>query len=183
MPTVQKNAVITPEEYLEWEKYSEVKHEYVNGRIYAMVGVSRAHNLITLNLAAVLKIHLRGTPCRVFAADMKVRKDDVFYYPDLVVTCRETRRHDYYVEEPVLVVEVLSPSTEARDRLDKRLVYQSISTLQEYALVSQDKMEVQIYRRANENWDLITYGPGEDVQLSSLGLTCPIAAIYEAVWE
>lgn len=62
MPTVQKNAVITPEEYLEWEKYSEVKHEYANGRIYAMMGVSRAHNLIILNLAAVLKTHLRGTP-------------------------------------------------------------------------------------------------------------------------
>ncbi|MGH8582024.1 MAG: Uma2 family endonuclease [Gammaproteobacteria bacterium] len=183
MSILKRNVVTPPEEYLEGEKYSEVKHEYVNGHIYAMVGVSRAHNQITLNLAAALKTHLRGTPCRVFISDIKVRKDNIFYYPDVVVTCDETRRHEYYVEEPVLVVEVLSPSTEARDGLDKRLVYQSIPTLQEYVLLAQDKREAQLYRRAPEGWDLETYGPNEDVRLTAIDFTCPIETIYEAAWD
>ncbi|MBN2701878.1 MAG: Uma2 family endonuclease [Methylothermaceae bacterium] len=183
MPTLQKNVTITPEEYLEGEKYSEVKHEYVNGRIYAMMCVSRPHSLITGNLHAALHGHLRGTPCRVFMADMKVRKDNVFYYPDLTVTCHETRRHEYYVEEPVLAVEVLSPSTEGRDRLDKRLLYQSIPTLEEYVLIAQDKVALEIYRRAEAGGDRITYGPTETVHLASVGWECAIQTIYEGVWD
>ncbi len=183
MSILRKNVVTTPEEYLEGENYSEVKHEYVNGHIYAMVGVSRAHGTITGNLHALLHGHLRGTPCRVYASDIKVRKGDTFYYPDLVVACVETKRHDYYVEEPVLVVEVLSPSTQARDRLDKRLVYQSILTLQEYVLVAQDTIEAQIYRRAGEAWDLETYGPNEDLHLTAIDFACSMEALYQAAWD
>lgn len=183
MSILRKNVVTTPEEYLEGEEYSEVKHEYVHGHIYAMVGVSRAHNLLSGNLYAQLHTHLRGTPCRVFIAEMKVRKDNIFYYPDLVVSCHETERHEYYVEEPVLVAEVLSPSTEARDRLDKRLVYQSIPSVQEYVLIAQDKLEVQIYRRTVEGWDLEMYVPGDSVRFAAVEFVCPIEAIYEKVWD
>lgn len=183
MSILKRNVVTTPEEYLEGEKHSAVKHEYENGRIHAMVGVSRAHNLITLNLAAALRNRLRGSPCRVFASDIKVRKHDVFYYPDVLVVCAETRRDEHYVEEPVIVVEVLSPSSEQRDRLDKRLVYRSIATLKEYVLVAQDKMGVQTYRRNGEHWDLETYGPGDTVRFDPVDLSLAIEPVYESVWD
>jgi Uma2 family endonuclease len=181
MSILTRNVLLSQEEYLEGEKYATIKHEYVAGHAYAMVGVSQAHALITINLAAALHSHLRGKPCRVFSSDMKVRVGDAFYYPDIVVSCDSTDRQDYYLERPALVIEVLSSSTEQRDRGDKRLAYQSLPSLQEYVLVAQDKPHVEILRRRGSEWDLETYAAGETVAFTTIGLDLPIAQIFEDV--
>lgn len=181
MSVVEKVRDLTPEEYLDGELRAEVKHEYVAGQVYAMVGASRAHNTIALNLAAALRAHLRGRSCQTFVADMKVRAGDAFFYPDVVVTGDPGDRHDYYVERPLLVVEVLSPSTEARDELDKRVAYQNLSSLEDYILVAQHKVEVRIYRRLGDGWELETCTSADTARLASVGLELPVAAIYEGV--
>src|SRR5689334_18718592 len=123
MSVLHKNVVISIDEYLEGEEHSQTKHEYVRGRVYAMVGTSRAHNTLALRLASRLLNRLDGTGCQVFISDMKVRIGDIFYYPDVVVTCSKTDSNPHFSTEPVLIVEVLSPTTQASDRLDKRLAY------------------------------------------------------------
>ncbi len=182
MSTIQSNVTVSVAEYLEGEKHSEVKREYVAGRLYAMVGASSTHNLIAGNLHAVLHQHLRGKPCQVFISGMKLRIDDSFYYPDIMVACDPNDRDDFYRERPVLVVEVLSPATTQRDHLDKRVAYQSIPDLKEYVLVSQDLMTVKIYRRTDTGWELETRSEHQRVRLVSVDLEIPIEAIYEDVW-
>ncbi|MGH8470099.1 MAG: Uma2 family endonuclease [Gammaproteobacteria bacterium] len=181
MPTVQKLAPISPEDYLEGEQHSEIKHEYISGQVYAMVGASRNHNQIAGNLHTALNIHLRNQPCQVFISDVKVRVGEAFYYPDLVVTCDPRESRDYYCEYPLLVIEVLSPSTEVRDNLEKRVAYQTLPRLQEYVLVAQDSRDIRVYRRTSEGWELETCTEGDTVHLHSVGLSLPVEAIYEKV--
>lgn len=172
---------MSPEEYLEGEKYSDVKHEYVGGQVYAMVGASRPHNAITVNLSSALHAHLRGAPCQVYVADMKVRVADIFYYPDVVVDCAGLNQPLYYSDQPVLIVEVLSPSTEARDNLEKRIAYQSLPSLKEYVLIAQNKIEVQIYRRVDPDWEVEVCSEGDRVALTSVDLKIPIETIFEGL--
>jgi Uma2 family endonuclease len=179
MAVIEKIKRISVEEYLEGEKTSDVRHEYVDGAVYAMVGASALHNLIAGSLFTAFRDHLRKSPCRVFMSDMKVRVDDVFYYPDLLVTCGAIDPGAYYQTAPVLIVEVLSESTEARDRLEKRLAYQRIESLEEYALVAQDKMMIEIFRRNPDGWELETYSYGDRVRFVSIGLEIPIERLYE----
>lgn len=183
MSTVQKLKAVSVEDYLEGEKHARVRHEYVRGVIHAMAGASVLHNLIALALSSNLRAHLRGSPCRVFQSDMKVRVGDDFYYPDVLVTCDKVDAHAYYQDAPALIVEVLSESTETRDRLEKRLAYQSISRLQEYVLVSQHKINVEIVRRAGEEWEIQTYDCGDTVNFESIELELAIDAIYEDAME
>jgi Uma2 family endonuclease len=183
MPIVQKHVTITPEEYLRGELHGDIRHEYVHGRVYAMVGASEPHNLITGNFHSVLHNHLRGTACRVFMADMKVRVDDVFYYPDVMVSCNRTDTALYYKTQPVLIIEVTSPSTEPRDLGEKRTAYQSLPSLQEYVLTNQDRQEVKLFRRAGDGWDLETYLEGEQVRLASVEMEIPMAESYAEVWR
>lgn len=178
MSVVQKNVLVSVDEYLEAEKQSQTKHEYVRGHVYAMVGVSRAHNKLALTLASELRAHLRKSGCDVFMSDMKVRIGDVFYYPDVVVTCSKADANPYFSNEPVLVVEVLSPTTEAADRVDKRLMYQSLESLKEYVLVSQNQRKVEVYRRSGATWDLETYSGPDVVRLSSVDFSISIADFY-----
>lgn len=136
-----------PADYLEYEKSQSIRHELVDGYLYAMTGASDRHEEIALNLAAALRMHLRNTPCRVYKGDLKIRVADDFYYPDVFVRCDEKRGDPYFKTDPVLVAEVLSPSTQRYDRGDKRLAYLGLLTLQEYVLISQDDMSVEVYRR------------------------------------
>lgn len=174
----------TPEQYLEMELTSPVKHEYVAGQIFAMTGASDAHNIIALNLATILRQHLRGSPCRVFMADVKVRIEaaETFYYPDLMVSC-ERATDSYYRENPTLIVEVLSPSTARFDTQDKRRDYQKLESLKEYALISQECMDVRVYRRSESGWNLSIYTDGALIDFTSVALQIPIERIYEEVWE
>ena len=140
-------------DYLAFEECSEVKHEYINGEIYAMAGASARHNRITLNLASRLIGHLRGSPCEVFVADVKLHLKElgveIFYYPDLMVCCDPNDRDPYYRTRPCLIVEVLSPSTERIDRREKLFAYQTIPSLREYLLIDPDKRCIEIYRFGN----------------------------------
>jgi Uma2 family endonuclease len=173
------------EDYLAGEESSELRHEYLGGMVYAMAGASDAHNTIALNLAAELRNLLRGGPCRAFIGDMKahivIGGRDVFYYPDVMVTCDPRDTKPYIKEFPKLIVEVLSQTTESTDRREKFWNYTQIESLEEYILVAQDKREVTIFRRA-KNWDAEILGEADQqLTISSLNLQLPLNAIYEGV--
>ena len=174
---------LSREEYLEMESASPVKHEYIGGCVYAMTGTSDAHNFISLNIASILRNHLKGSPCRVFMADVKVNLEqaDAFYYPDVMVSC-EKSPNPYYREQPSLIVEVLSTSTAKFDAGDKRRDYQSLPSLQEYVLVSQECMDVRVWRRGESGWTVTIYTDGGVVPFNSVDLEIPIEQIYEEVW-
>lgn len=176
----------SPQEYLEGEKNSLIKHEYIRGEVYAMAGASKAHVVITLNIATLLRNHLRGSGCTAYVADMKTRMEtaNVFYYPDVVVSCdqQDKNTEEDFIRYPCLIVEVLSASTEAFDRGDKFFDYRTIETLEEYVLVSQERMRVEVFRRNSEgNWVLYTYHAGDEVVLSSVGFRGGVMAFYEEV--
>jgi Uma2 family endonuclease len=176
---------ISVDDYLAGEETSEIKHEYVGGVVYAMAGASKEHNLIALNIYAALRHGLRGGPCRAFVSDIKVRlealHDEVFYYPDVMVACDPRDTHRLFACYPRILVEVSSPSTERLDRREKRWAYQNIETLEEYLIVSQERLEATVFRRA-ENWvpEVFT-GQDETVSLKSIGLALPLSTIYEGV--
>lgn len=180
---LEKINYVSVEEYLESEKNADNRHEYFDGAVYAMVGASTIHNLIALSLSSRFHTHLRDTACHVFQSDMKVRVEHGFYYPDILVVCNKLDPKAYYQTDPALIVEILSESTEAKDRLEKRVAYQNLGSLEEYMLVSQNKMKVEIFRRDNDGWQKETYTNSDVVNLSSLGLTISITEIYADVQE
>ena len=175
-------ARLSHQEYLEMEAASPVKHEYVAGYIYAMTGTSDAHNVITGNVYIALRNHLKGSPCRVFIADVKAKLDqsDAYYYPDVMVSC-EKPPNPYFREQPSLIVEVLSSSTAKFDAWDKRRDYQSLPSLQEYVLVSQECMDVRVWRRGESGWGVTIYTDGAVIPFKSVELEIPIEQIYEEV--
>jgi Uma2 family endonuclease len=176
---------LTVEEYLELEKSSPVKHEYEAGYLHAMSGASSAHNIICLNIASILRSHLRGTPCRTYIADVKTRIEAAsrFYYPDVMVSC-EGQGDRYYRDAPVLIVEVLSESTMNRDKGEKWRNYQTLSSLREYVLVSQDSMDVRVFRRDEAGeWRQSIYTDGAVIPLLSVELEIPIEQVYEEAWD
>ncbi|MCX8049636.1 MAG: Uma2 family endonuclease [Methylohalobius sp.] len=175
---------LTPEEYLELERASPVKHEYRAGHFLAMTGTSDVHNLIVGNLYMLLRERLRGSPCRVFIADVKVwiKAAEAFYYPDLMVSCEPVISR-YYREHPCLIAEVLSPSTAKADTQDKWRDYQKLEGLAEYVLIAQECMDVRVYRRSQSGWDLAIYTDGTLIELTSVGLKIPIERIYQEVWD
>lgn len=177
--------VISAQDYLEGEEISPVKHEYIRGQVYAMVGASDAHVTIVGNLFVLLRNHLRGKECRVYMADMKIRIDvvDVYYYPDLLVTCDERdRRSTHFKRYPRLIAEVLSPKTEAFDRGGKFADYRQLETLEEYILISQVRVGVECFRRNIEGrWELYPYGEEDELRLTSIDFRCPVTALYEDV--
>ena len=186
MAELARKLSISPAEYLEGEKVAKVRHEYVDGDVYAMAGGTKAHNLISLNLARVLHGHLRKTPCRVFIGDVKVHVAwdwrERFYYPDVVVGCAAGDNDPYVVEQPKLIVEVLSNSTERDDRSDKFYAYRRLASLEEYVLVAQDTRRVEVYRRQT-GWDLELYETDGDFNLHSVGLDLTLAEVYEGVLD
>ena len=141
---------LTPDEYLHLEAQSPVKHEYIDGQIYAMAGASDPHVTIAGNLFALLRSHVRGSGCRVYISDMKARIEALnrFYYPDVLVTCDpRDLETPTYKRFPTLIVEVLSDSTEAFDRGDKFADYQNLESLREYVLINTKRQRVECFRR------------------------------------
>jgi Uma2 family endonuclease len=176
---------ISPKEYLEGEKVSQIKHEYIDGQVYAMAGASDAHVTISLNLSMLLRNHVRGSGCRVYMADMKAQIQAInrYFYPDVMVTCdARDKEFDYFKCYPKLIVEVLSDTTEGFDRGKKFADYRKLESLQEYVLISQDIMSIECFRRNPEGrWELYPYNKGQEVHLASVDFRCDIAAIYEDV--
>ena len=177
---------ITPEEYLELEENSPVKHEYIDGYIYAMAGALDAHVTIAGNLFALLRNHVRGSGRRVYISDMKARIESLnrFFYPDIMVTCDNRDQETLgYKRFPCLIIEVLSDSTERFDPGDKFADYQTIETLQEYILINTKKPRVECFRRNEDGfWVLQFYVEQEtSFQLHSINFAGTMRQLYEDV--
>jgi len=177
----------TVEEYLAFEEESEIRHEFVDGQIYAMAGASENHNELTNTISAfILQQKLDGS-CRVYQSDMMVQAaNEKLYYPDVLVVCGERQYRDEKrrtLLNPTIIIEVLSPSTESKDRGQKFADYRTIPSLQEYWLFSQDRVQVEYYvRKSEKTWEFgeIT-DPDVVLELSSIGCTLALRDIYRRV--
>ena len=185
MSAITKAAdTISPDEYLEGERSADVRHEYVDGRAYAMAGASDDHNRITRNILTALDNALRGKLCEPFATDMKVKIPpafaEAFYYPDVLVACDPTDNAKYYRERPSLIFEVLSPETERTDRREKAIAYRQIPTLEAYVLIEQDHVAVTVLRRAEPGWHSeLLEGSDALLKLPPIGVEIRLDRIYE----
>lgn len=182
-----KPSFLTPDEYLEIERKSEIHSEYIAGRMYAMSGASRRHALIAVNFTRELSSEVRHRDCEVYASDMRVKASPtgMYTYPDIVAVCGEARFDDEQTDtliNPTVIVEVPSQSTEAYDRGEKFAHYRRLESLRDYVLVVQDKIRIEHYRREGEEWILSEVSdPDATLHLSSIDCHVGIAAIYEKV--
>jgi len=175
------DAYISEQDYLEGEKISEIKHEYIDGNVYAMAGASKNHQRIIANLARHLGNYLNSSPCEVFFSDIKVRVDaKKYFYPDVIVVCENDDEDAYYTESPHIIVEVLSSSTRKFDHTLKRQFYQTLPSLEEYILIEQDFVQVEVYRKADA-WQSNFYYLGDSVTFQSLDFSLSVAEIYQHV--
>lgn len=180
MATAQQHATISEADYLESEKISEIKHEYIDGYVYAMSDASANHNRIAGNCCSEFRAGLKGKPCQPYTSDMKVRVGSKYFYPDVIVDCTTIAGDSYYTEAPTLLIEVLSKSTRRTDETIKRMAYMQIPTLQEYVLIEQDIVDVEVVRRAN-GWLSEHYFMGDEITFASIGLTLTVEEIYDRV--
>ena len=187
MASAARNTYITPEEYLARERLAVERSEYYRGQVYAMSGASRPHNLVSGNLFTEINSQLKGRPCEVYSADMRVRVSatGLYTYPDIVAVCGEPRFVDDEFDtlvNPQVIIEVLSQSTEAYDRGDKFAQFQQIVSLQEYILVAQSKIRVERYSRHGQQWLLTTWDSVDGVlELESVGCRVRLSDIYDKV--
>jgi Uma2 family endonuclease len=184
---------VSVEEYLAFERRSEGRHEYLDGEVFAMTGASRYHNRLAANIAGILYSQLRGGPCELYIADMRVRvaATGLYAYPDLAVVCGEPRFDDAHLDtlvNPTLIFEILSPSTEAADRGTKFAHYRRIDSLAEVVLIAQDRVAVEHYSRRlpppEGGWHLRDAARLDDrLSLPSIGCELPLADLYERVFR
>jgi Uma2 family endonuclease len=179
----QPKLFLTVEEYLLGERDGTTRHEYILGQIYAMAGGSDWHNRISGNFFKKLDSALENKKCEVFIADMKIRLEpDTFYYPDVVVSCDDPPTDRYFRNQPVLLIEVLSPSTERIDQNEKLAAYKTIPSLREYAIVWQDAPRVLLYRKTESGWQSqMIADPDQVVVFESIGVTMTLDEIYRNV--
>ena len=175
----------TPEEYFAWEEQQLERHEYIDGEVYAMSGGTVTHSQIASNFNRLLGNHIRGSGCKTLNSDcrVKVLGMDKYVYPDTSVTCDDRdKTTTQYIAYPCLIIEVLSPTTEAYDRGNKFKMYRRNPSLQEYVLVSADTIEIELFRKTEtDDWRIINYQAGDTVDLKSINLTCQIEQIYEDI--
>jgi len=180
MAAQAQHIYLTEDDYLASELLSDVKREYIDGVVYAMVGASANHIRITSNLVAKLHPHLANTPCELFFSEMKVKAGKNFFYPDVIVDCKRENDDAYYTQSPILIVEVLSKSTRKTDKTLKRLAYQAIPSLQEYVLIEQDFVEIEICR-GNSHWQSEYYFLGDTAYFASIDLSIAVEEVYTRV--
>ncbi|MDQ5910013.1 MAG: Uma2 protein [Pseudomonadota bacterium] len=186
--SVSAERMLTELEYLDQERRAENRSEFYRGQIYAMAGASRAHNLITVNLTRELSQRLKGRPCEVYSSDMKVKvkSSGLYTYPDVTIVCGEPRFDDAQNDillNPKIILEVLSPSTEAYDRGDKFEHYRRLASLSDYILVAQHRCRIEHFsRQADGRWLLVEVNDLQaDLALDSISCALPLAEIYERV--
>jgi Uma2 family endonuclease len=184
MSSPAPTSCLTVDDYLAGEAISPIKHEYVAGEVFAMAGASEQHATIALNLASLLRAHVRGRPCRIYMADMKLRVEraDAFFYPDCFVTCDPADADQVIAKRnATLVIEVLSDSTEAYDRGAKFAAYRKLPALEEYVLIDSRERSVEVFRRHPEGWILHPLCEDEPLRLDALDFECDQNAVYEDV--
>ncbi|EFO80936.1 protein of unknown function DUF820 [Oscillochloris trichoides DG-6] len=186
--TAQPKRYITEQEYLEVERTSTNKHEYLDGQIYAMSGASRIHNLIAGNTLAALHGQLRHKPCQIFPSDMRIRvmRTGLNTYPDLVIICGEPEYTDDALDtliNPLVLIEILSPSTERYDRGMKAQHYRTIETLQDYIFIAQDYYHIEHYSRQEHGQWLLQEAIGLEsrITIGSIACSLALADVYEKV--
>jgi len=178
--------LMSVEEYLELDRSSpDTRYEYIDGVVTMLAGGTANHSRISVNVVSLLQAALRGSPCEVFNSDLRVRISSTRYLlPDASVSCDplDLQGENDIICTPRLIVEVLSPSTEAADRGKKFRYYQSCPSIQEYVLISSQEQAVDVYRRASDNlWTLHPFGPGDMVELKCINVSLPFEALYEHV--
>ena len=181
-------AVFTPEEYLDLERQSEIRHEFLDGTVYAMSGESLAHSTICFNLNVAIGLQLRGTNCRGLSPNMKVRAGEagLYAYPDLAVVCGEPTFHDKHRDvllNPTVIFEVLSRSTQTYDRGEKFERYKSIETLRDYVLISQDRPRLERFSLQSDGTWAHAELEGTDAALTLDSINCRVilADIYDRI--
>ncbi|MFZ1570977.1 MAG: Uma2 family endonuclease [Thiolinea sp.] len=180
MPLAQSLSHLSIEHYLQGETTSEIKHEYVEGQVYAMAGASINHNRISSNLLTAIAAQLPDA-CEVFTSDLLVKtRVNRFRYPDLVAFCEQQQGNQQFLDNPLLIVEILSKSTRQQDKGIKRTEYLSLPSLQEYMLVEQDFVEVEVLRRS-QGWKSENYYLGDNFKLESINVELSVVDIYRKV--
>mgnify|MGYP001944438638 CR=1 FL=1 len=182
MSTVVKPALLTESEYLRGELLSEIKHEFVDGQVYAMAGASANHGRISGNIFRKFGNHLENSPCETHMSDMKVKTPSGNYrYPDVLVVCDNNYINDSYATEtPTILVEVISKSTRKTDEQIKRMEYINIPTLQEYVIIEQDFVDIAVFRKSDD-WRHTNYFLGDEIHFESINLTVSVEEIYHRV--
>ena len=186
MAALPARTLFTPEEYITRERKAFHKSEYLDGQIFAMSGASRVHSLITSNISNTLYNQLVGSDCEVHSSDMRVQPSPIaYFYPDVVVAWGEPRFEDDVYDtllNPIVIVEVLSPSTAAYDRGEKFSHYRQSTSLQDYILVSQHKVSVEHHWRQDRQWEHTEFRALDDVlPLTSIGCEISLHDIYRRV--
>lgn len=176
----KQNNPISVDEYLAGELVAETKHELIDGYVYAMVGTSGNHQRISINILSEFKNYLKSSPCEPFGSDMKVKVGENFFYPDVIVDCHFDESEPYFTDTPVIIVEVLSKTTRRRDRTTKLSNYLTIPSLQEYVMIEQDFVDVEVLKR-KDDWFSKHYYLGDEVVFESIDLTTSVEVIYERV--
>jgi len=171
---------VSKEDYLSGELISDIKHEYIDGHIYAMSGASTNHNRIMTNFVSELRLMLKNTPCEPFSSDMKVQIEDNFFYPDALVVCDHIANDNGITDEPLIIVEVLSKSTRQIDHTLKRHAYQSMESLQEYVVIEQDVVDIEVCRR-KKHWQSEHYYLGDEIYFESIDCHLSVLEIYDRV--
>lgn len=179
---------LTVKDYLEFERNSEERHEYFDGEIFAMSGAKRNHNKVVGNLSGLIWQHLKGKDCEFYPTDMRVfvPKTGLYTYPDLVVVCGEPQFQDDVFDtllNPILLIEVLSESTESYDRGKKFQHYRSIESLQEYVLVAQDEARIEKYVRHGDGFWLLSEAVGfnSEIAFSSIECVIKLNEVYDKI--
>jgi Uma2 family endonuclease len=185
MGNAAANLPMSAEQFLAWDAQQRERWEFVAGEVFAMTGGSVKHATVALNVGMALRRHLKGTPCRTFLNDVKLRVEpvDAYYYPDVMVTCSAADARDPLIQrEPLLLVEVLSPSTASYDRGGKFAAYRTLPTLREVLFVDPDARTCDLFRLGDKGlWELHPAAPGADVQLASVDLTITAAVLWDEV--
>ncbi len=177
---VPKASFISEVEYLAGEKIADIKHEYIDGEVFAMAGASASHNRISLNMARKFGNHLENKPCQPYISDMKVKVGSKYFYPDVLVDCSGLADDSHVTETPTLIIEVLSKSTRRMDETTKRIAYTQINSLLEYVLIEQDFVDIEVIRRRN-GWQSEHFYLGDSVTFEAIALTMTVEEIYARV--
>jgi Uma2 family endonuclease len=174
---------MTLADFLAWEEHQSERHEFYRGETFAMVGGTARHNRVILNLASRIGDHLDGTACQVFAENMKVQIPDGVLYPDVLVTCGKAEAGDEQaVTDPKLIIEVLSPSTKGYDQRDKVILYRSLASLREYALIEPAKRQVEVFTWAEGGtWTLTDQTAADVLTLASIDCKLAMALVFKGV--
>lgn len=175
---------MTLAEFLAWDETQAEKAEFFAGEIFMMSGATNEHNLVAVNVLTSLRQRVRGGPCLVYNSDTKVliESEESGFYPDIAVSCDPRDRSSRLgLRHPKLIVEVLSPSTRDFDSTEKRQIYQTLDSLQEYLLIDTERRFVELYRRQAAGWSYFAFGPTDSVRLESVDLALTMDEIYEDV--